>query len=198
MNTKMSRTRWLIGTVLLGSVMTFSIFSMVIASGFSTSDEREEGENRGLQQFKSHLTFKQDNLYNEECGACHLAYPPGLLPRESWQKLMNGLESHFDENAELDGETFTHITNYLEQYSLQKGQPGKMSKMLRNAPDVAPIRITELPYFVRKHDEIPGRMVIKNPKVGSFSRCNSCHKEAAKGLFNEDMVSIPGFGHWDD
>jgi len=198
MNKQINKIRWGIGTLLLGSIIAFSFLGIVTASGFSDTEEGEKNEHRGLQRFKSQVKFKQDSLYSEECGACHLAYPPGLLPVESWQKLMAGLDDHFGDNAELDEEAFTHIANYLSQQALQKGQSAKMSKMLRNAPNITPIRITELPYFINKHDEIPDRMVIKNPKVGSFSRCNSCHKDAEKGVFNEDMVSIPGFGHWDD
>ncbi|RLA18394.1 MAG: diacylglycerol kinase [Gammaproteobacteria bacterium] len=194
----MNKARWILGTFLLSSVMAFGFFGIVTASGFSSEDSREGNEYSGYQKIGSQITFKQDNLYNEECGACHLAYPPNLLPVQGWQNLMGGLEDHFGENAELDKETFAHISNYLEQNGLQRGKPSKMSKMLRNIPDVAPARITELPYFIRKHDEIPNRMVIRNPKVGSFSRCDSCHKGAAKGSFNEDMVSIPSFGRWSD
>ncbi|MEQ1807816.1 MAG: cytochrome C, partial [Burkholderiaceae bacterium] len=29
--------------------------------------------------------------YTEECGSCHSAYPPGLLPVASWQLLMDNL-----------------------------------------------------------------------------------------------------------
>jgi hypothetical protein len=61
-----------------------------------------------------------------------------------------------------------------------------------------PIRITELPYFTRKHREVPERMVSGNPDVGSFTQCDACHKDAAKGKFDEDTVVIPGFGRWDD
>jgi len=198
MNTKMSKTRWLIGVLLLGTVLAFSLLGVVTASGYSESYKQGKDDHEGSRHLESQITFRQNKLYNEECGACHVAYPPGLLPVESWQRLMGGLENHFDENAELDSETFAHINDYLEEEALQRGQPAKLSKMLRNLPDIAPIRITELPYFISKHDEVPSRMVIKNPKVGSFSRCNSCHKGAEKGVFDEDMVAIPGFGHWDD
>ena len=47
--------------------------------------------------------------------------------------------------------------------------------------------------FIRKHDEIPRRMVQDNPKVGSFSQCSNCHNLAEKGIFDEDTVNIPGF-----
>ncbi|WP_372742464.1 hypothetical protein [Neptunomonas sp.] len=51
---------------------------------------------------------------------------------------------------------------------------------------------------MRKHDEIPDRLVEGNPDVGSFSNCNVCHEGAAKGDFDEDRAIIPGFGRWDD
>ena len=41
----------------------------------------------------------ENPLYQEECGSCHMAYPPGLLPGRSWEKLMTGLADHFGENA---------------------------------------------------------------------------------------------------
>ena len=37
--------------------------------------------------------------YTQECGSCHLAYPPGLLPALSWQRLMGGLDRHFGTDA---------------------------------------------------------------------------------------------------
>ncbi|WP_372737254.1 hypothetical protein [Neptunomonas sp.] len=51
---------------------------------------------------------------------------------------------------------------------------------------------------MRKHDEIPDRLVEGNPDVGSFSNCNVCHEGAAKGDFDEDRAIIPGYGRWDD
>ena len=43
--------------------------------------------------------------YATECGACHLAYPPALLPARSWQRLMAGLDTHFGSDASLDAAT---------------------------------------------------------------------------------------------
>jgi mono/diheme cytochrome c family protein len=33
-------------------------------------------------------------LYKQECAACHMAYPPGLLPARSWTRIMSGLDKH--------------------------------------------------------------------------------------------------------
>ena len=43
--------------------------------------------------------------YQQECAACHLAYPPGLLPAASWQRLMSNLPRHFGTDASLDAAT---------------------------------------------------------------------------------------------
>jgi hypothetical protein len=61
-----------------------------------------------------------------------------------------------------------------------------------------PPRITQTRYFLRKHDEVPMRLVSGNPEIGSFSNCQACHVGAAKGSFDEDDVRIPGVGRWED
>lgn len=32
--------------------------------------------------------------YAQECGSCHMAFAPALLPAPSWQRIMNGLGRH--------------------------------------------------------------------------------------------------------
>lgn len=137
--------------------------------------------------------------YQNECSSCHMAYPAGLLPARSWQKIMTGLDSHFGDNAELDSENYKIISNFLINNSADKSDYRRSVKIMRslNADDT-PIRITELPYIKRKHHEVPDKMIKLNPKVNSLSNCNACHAEADKGLFNEHGVRIPGYGRWDD
>ena len=38
----------------------------------------------------------------KECAACHMAFPPQMLPARSWEALMGDLANHFGENAQLD------------------------------------------------------------------------------------------------
>ncbi len=176
MNADMSNTRWAIGSVLLGAVLVFGLYGIVINA---TESERE--------------LFEQDAVYIEECGACHLAYPPGLLPVQSWQGIMLGLEDHFGESAETDAETAAHIANYLERVALQKGKPSPMSQMLRNMPDDPPLRITEFPAFITAHDEIPKQLQVEKLAEGFLSPCADCHREAASGIFDKDRLH-PGYG----
>jgi hypothetical protein len=139
---------------------------------------------------------KSNPVYTEECGSCHLAYPPALLPQASWDAIMNGLADHFGDNAELDAETAMVIYDYLYNNSAEKVGYSHMTRVARSAKG-APLRITELPYFKRQHREIPAR-IINLPEVKSLSNCNSCHRDAAQGLFDEDTVEIKGFGRWHD
>jgi len=141
----------------------------------------------------------KDPIYKEECGSCHMAYPPGLLPEKSWAKIMAGLENHFGDNAELDPQTNHSISQLLQKYSADQSDYLRSRKFDQSIKsNTAPIRISEVPYFIRKHDEIPNRMVSGNPKVKSFSQCDACHSKAEQGSFNEHNIHIPGYGKWDD
>ncbi|EIJ41441.1 Dihem cytochrome c [Beggiatoa alba B18LD] len=140
-----------------------------------------------------------NNDYVKECGSCHFAYPPALLPARSWTAIMGSLDKHFGENAELLPEQQAAISAYLTEQAADKTASRLGSGFLKSLPaSAAPLRITETPYFKRKHDEIPAKMVVDNPEVKSFSRCNVCHQTADKGIFNEDNVDIPNYGRWED
>ncbi len=140
-------------------------------------------------------------LYTEECGSCHFAYPPGLLPASSWQKVMAGLADHFGDNAELDANEQQQLTEYLTNNAADTSsyrRSRKIMNSLQNTNTPSPLRITEIPYFRHEHREIPKR-IINLPEVGgNLSQCNSCHQHAEKGSFNEDEISIKGFGRWKD
>lgn len=140
-----------------------------------------------------------NTMYKTECGSCHFAYQPGLLPEQSWHKIMNGLADHFGDNAELDSASQQQILGYLTANSADKSdfrRSKKIMRSLRNKP--APLRISEIRYIKGRHHEIPKRMITGNEKVGSLSHCDACHQKINQGSFREHEVRIPGYGHWDD
>ena len=165
----------MLGTVLLGAALLFGVYGVIVHAA--------QGEPR----------YVRDSTYVEECGACHLAYPPGLLPEQSWNGVMAGLEDHFGENAELDSETATYLRAYLIQYALRPGQPSRISKFLRNMPEKPPLRITELPGFVSAHAEVPEQLEIKELEEGFLSPCADCHRTAASNIFDKELLH-PGYG----
>ncbi len=140
----------------------------------------------------------QSATYQEECGSCHFAYQPGLLPVASWQRLMDGLANHFGENAELGKEVSDELRAYLVANAADRVGTGRSPGIANSLRGSAPLRITETTYFRRHHHEIPARIVKDNPEIGSFSRCDACHTGAAQGNYDEHGVRIPGYGHWED
>lgn len=175
-------SRWVVGA---GFIATAWWIGLIGVSNASESVSQRLTNNQSLSP--------QTSIYRTECGACHLAYPAKLLPAVSWTRIMTQLDDHFGENAEVDAEASAAITKYLMSNAGAEGRG-----MLKHIPSPAPTRITDLPYFERKHDEVPDRLVTANPDVGSFSNCIACHEGAVNGDFDEDRITIPGFGRWDD
>ena len=141
-----------------------------------------------------------DKIYLEECGGCHFAYQPGLLPARSWEALLNkdALRKHFGANAELDDDTLKEIHDYAVDNAADKSW-FKRSRKIAVATETgpAPLRITELLYISRKHEEIPGKMIKGNKGVKSLSFCDKCHTQAALGVYDADTVNIPNYPNWD-
>jgi len=159
-------------------------------------EEHEGGHEGGHRQV---LSAPRLEAYQTECGSCHMAYPPALLPARSWERLMAGLEDHFGDNAELSADTAAQIRDYLTTNAADRSDAHRAFAFASSVPsDQAPLRITGTRYFQRKHHEVPQRLVKDNPKVISFSNCQACHQRAEAGSFNEHSVSIPGYGRWDD
>ncbi len=139
--------------------------------------------------------------YKDECGSCHFAYQPGLLPSKSWEKLLtpDALNKHFGENAELDKDTLKAIYDYAIANAADKSYHKRSRKInIAVGQGEAPLRITEVRYIKRKHHEIPEKMIKGNKDVKSLSYCDACHTQAAKGVFDEDTVKIPNYPDWDD
>ncbi len=137
-----------------------------------------------------------NKAYQEECGSCHFAYPPGLLPAKSWAKLLDekALNDHFGESASLDKDTLKEIYDYAMENSAEKSWYKRSRKIaLATEEGDAPLRITDVRYIKRKHHDIPDKMVKGNKDVKSLSYCNACHTKADKGIFDNDTVSIPNF-----
>jgi mono/diheme cytochrome c family protein len=134
----------------------------------------------------AHADFGRSNpaplpLYKTECAACHIAYPAGMLPAQSWQQLMAHLPKHFGTDASLDDATTTQISTWLQ------ANAGTGRRFSEAPPDH---RISKSAWFVRQHDEVSAA-VFKRASVGGAANCGACHGHAADGNFNEHDVRIP-------
>jgi hypothetical protein len=169
-----------------------------LRAGEHEEDEYEEHEGRGGQA-PTVLRDPGYAQYQTECGDCHMAYPPALLPAASWEGVMAGLADHFGDNAELDSATSREISAFLVRNAADRARGEYAERTRRATRDrTPPLRITQTDYFRGQHHEIPASMVTANSDVGSFSRCEACHGRADQGIFEEHEVRIPGHGRWDD
>ena len=134
--------------------------------------------------------------YAASCGSCHFPYQPGLLPAQSWERLMGDLSKHFGDNAELPPEELNSIRNYLLNNAAGRTNSAVSAEMLSSLPPgEPPLRISELPYFVKEHAKVDAQGVKDNPEIRSFSSCNVCHTRAAEGSYSEGEVHIPTARH---
>jgi len=152
------------------------ILSLALGSTAALADsDKYGGENRG----KPVLPSQSNSLWKQECGSCHMAFAPGLLPAESWRKMMGGLDKHFGTDASLTAQENREITAFLVNNASNRWR----------APS-APLRITETAWFQRKHDELAAA-VWKRAAIKSPANCVACHSGADKGDFEEHRVRIP-------
>jgi nitrate/TMAO reductase-like tetraheme cytochrome c subunit len=126
-------------------------------------------------------SFRVDNTtYKSECGSCHVAYPPALLPARSWQAIVDGLDQHFGTNAAIDDKSRAEIRAFLL----------KNAGRDRSNSATPILRITQTPWFKREHREVPAS-IWSSAKVKSPSNCGACHQGADDGNFEESSISIP-------
>ncbi len=107
----------------------------------------------------------------KECGECHMAFQPALLPAGSWLRIMDGLADHFGEDASLAADLTASIRAYLAANAGRSGDP-------------AITRITEQSWFVKEH-RFPAA-VWQRPEIMTKSNCLACHPRAEKGSYDDD------------
>ncbi len=126
-----------------------------------------------------------DPVVKEECGSCHLAFAPSMLPARSWQRMMGELDNHFGDNASLDAATAEKITSYLVANAGDAGGQRYSSKLLKGvAAGAAPQRITELPKWVSEHRKVPD-WEWRHKEVRTKANCVACHTAAEQGSYDE-------------
>lgn len=119
--------------------------------------------------------------YKQECAACHIAYPAGMLPHASWQRVMGNLKQHYGTDASLDEASVQEISRWLNTHA------GTYKRVSEAPPQD---RITTSTWFVQEHREVSSE-VWRRAVVGNKSNCVACHSKASEGSFNERDIRIP-------
>jgi len=133
------------------------------------------------------LSPVKDPTVAKECSACHMLYPAGLLPARSWSAMIADLANHFGDNAELDASTTKRVADYLVANAADRARGG--GTVLRGLPaTVIPNRITDLPWWIRKHEKKDRVAAAALTRKGAKFKgdCKACHADAERGIFEDD------------
>lgn len=141
---------------------------------------------------KEVLYAKELPSFVDECASCHILYPPHLLPKKSWEKMMANLEEHFGDDASLDEETRVAIEEYLIKNSAESSTKEASIYGLKSMSDKEIIAISETPYWKKRHKKIPEK-VFENESVKSKANCKACHSGIEKGLIEDENIKIANF-----
>lgn len=171
----------LINSKNLPQVLAVAVLAMGMTMTAAQADQDRGGKYGGEDRGKLVQPAQVNAKWQQECSSCHLAFAPGLLPANSWRKVMEGLDKHFDTDASLTPDENKEITDFLVKNASNRW----------SAP-TAPLRITESGWFKRKHDsrEVPPALW-KHPLVKSPANCQACHTQAERGDFSERNIKLP-------
>lgn len=138
---------------------------------------------------QNYAVLHQD--FADECGSCHITYPPYLLPKASWDTMMQGLDNHFGDDASVDEKTNQSILAFLIKNSAENSTHKSSLKILKSLKDNnSTIAITKTPYWVKKHNDIEKSIFVSN-EVKSKANCKACHESIQNGLLEYDLINIP-------
>lgn len=153
-----------------------AVLATALLSGFPLAEREQEH-----QQAQQASPIARLPKYEQECAACHIAYPPGMLPANSWRHILNDLDHHFGVNASLDSASVKQLECWLTAHAAKASR-------VESAPPQD--RITRSAWFVAAHDGVPAS-TWRRPTVKSASNCAACHTRADRGNFDERYIRIP-------
>lgn len=131
-----------------------------------------------------------DAVWNDECGSCHLAYHPSLLPARSWSKMFAQQQSHFGEDLGLSKQTLGHLEAFAAHNAAEAlASPVAWKMATTIAERSAPLRISATPYWEQRHASLDAATW----KRVHRSDCGACHWDAEAGSFAPGAIALdPG------
>ncbi|MGQ4648950.1 diheme cytochrome C [Lyngbya aestuarii] len=103
-------------------------------------------------------------LYLENCGTCHAALPPEVMPSDTWRQLLLNLNEHYGSRVEpIIAPSVLLIWNYVRDFSRPLGEE-----------ESTPYHLTQSRYFQALHPQVEFAETVRP------ASCVSCHPGAAQ------------------
>lgn len=147
-----------------GKLSLFILYSLILFGLTDTAGATQRG------------VFPADmpKSYRTECTGCHVAYAPDLLPAETWQRIMRGLDKHYGVDAATDSRESEEIERFLVRNA------GNELRPMKNGD---PLRLTDTLWFHRRHGMV--KAFFQTSQVKSKANCTACHVHADDGRYDE-------------
>ena len=98
---------------------------------------------------------------------------------------------HFGEDLALDAATRAALLAYATGNAAERHATEASFKINRSLkPQDTPLRITQTPYWIRKHRHIAASDWLL-PQVKNKVNCAACHRDAGAGTFEDAAMRIP-------
>jgi cytochrome b len=140
--------------------------------------EREEGAAR---------TVLKSGLWHKECGSCHLAYAPSMLPIASWQRMLDEQEKHFGEDLGISAATSARLIEHAKATPAPSWGAWKLASSVPAGQ--APLEVSGTPFWKAVHASLP-ETAFRPPLSAGKHECEACHRDAASGKFHPRMIQL--------
>ena len=127
-----------------------------------------------------------DPVVKEECGSCHLAFAPSMLPARSWQRMMGDLKNHFGDDASVDAGHRRQDHQLPRRQCRRHGRPA-----LQQQAAARRVRRAALPCAspncrsgCSEHRKVPA-WEWKHKDVRTKANCVACHADAERGYYDD-------------
>ncbi len=131
-----------------------------------------------------------DPVFAEQCGSCHLAFPPSLAPASTWNGILDHPDAHFGQDTGLPPDMIAQLRAYLDGQDAAHWDTLPANRLRRPDPRGS-LRITDSPGWQRIHRRIAAAAFTEAP-VYRRSNCAACHADAATGRFSPQQITWPG------
>ena len=167
---------------IFGAVWILTVLSAMIY--FYNNPDNVLTENQ-----ETEINFREESYETRSsCGSCHMIYPPYLLPKQSWNKMMDNLENHFGKDASLPKEETELIRSYLMNNAAEHSTREAAVKILDNLKTDAPQEITQTHYWKETHKDITKEQF--EADYGIKSDCRTCHKTIRDGMIQDEEIKF--------
>lgn len=102
-------------------------------------------------------------IYLERCATCHVAVPPGLLPRQTWVRLLQTSDHYTTQIQPLTEPDLSLVWGYLRAFSRAYPEGERLEFRLRNSR-----------FFRALHPRV------EVPQPVTLNTCATCHLNAAR------------------